>query len=86
MSGLGRIHSYALLLGFVALEWRSPPPDLERRGLCERDPYEGLLVTFSGRMRAGFSGDMTSLWVARWACKSAWLLGLLRLGKPSPAP
>ena len=40
-AGLGRVDGYAALA------------DLERRGLVERDPFEGLLVTFSGRMRAG---------------------------------
>ena len=40
-SGLGRVEGYRALAG------------LERSGLIERDPREGVLVSFSARMYAG---------------------------------
>lgn len=40
-AGLGRVEGYGILAS------------LERQGLLERDPAEGVRVTFSGRMFAG---------------------------------
>ena len=43
-AGLGRVEGHAALAG------------LERRGLLERDPLEGVVVTYSARMYAGLKG------------------------------